>query len=181
VKLEEKKKIESTVCKPYLTPMVFNYRSYEGLLENIYVRHEDDSSDDSIFVLIRNDDEEKYSRVSARITILNNFVEELDVGSDFGLFKLKVPDSLMASYNLILQGKFSRLSQSYKKLIFESNNLMLGSSPDKDSQMYRILYRHPLYREALEEELGVKIDEEAELRDKPDIKGLECFKTDLII
>lgn len=160
--------------------MVFNFRDFEGLLANIYAKHEDDNDAHAIFVLIEKGEEEKYSRVVARLKFLDNYESELEATDDYGLFKLEVPKSMRASYDKICQGKFSKLNEEYKNQIFDVNNLMVGSKPDMSTKMYKILYRHPLYKQALEKELQVTIEDGAELRDKPDLTGRECFRLSYI-
>jgi hypothetical protein len=180
VKLEEGKKIKSSICKPYLNPIIFRYPSFEDLLVNTYVRHEDDPDEYAIFIVINNEDAAdpfgKYVKVSARLQSLDNFVSETIINDKYSVFKLFVPSGFKSDYDKLLKGKFSQLTKKYKNEIFESNNLMSGGTPDMNSRMYKILFRHPLYRQSLEEQLGVKIDENAELRDKPNLSETETFR-----
>jgi len=102
-----------------------------------------------------------------------NFMQILDkhpqyVGEYFpdDLHTIKVfdvPIKHIKSYNLIMEGKWSKLPQSFKKSVINFNNF---ETTDK-GLCYQRLYLSPILRDRIETDMNVELPKDAELFGQP--------------
>jgi len=87
------------------------------------------------------------------------YVETIDVDQYHVLYKFSIPTRYYEDYKLIIQGKYSRISEIAKERILDFH------SAKNNSPLYKILNRDPSRREKMEKELDISISESDELHD----------------
>jgi hypothetical protein len=88
-----------------------------------------------------------------------NYIKQKDVDKYHVLYEFSVPEKFMGDYQLILEGKYSYISEAAKERILEFH------SSSKERPLGKILYRDPIRKEKMEKELGVTIPEGLDLHD----------------
>lgn len=106
----------------------FNRVIYDSRFINAYLRDEniDNYLKEHIFVLIENYQDKDFSTFYSTMTAFPNYVDDYEVNGCL-IVIYKVPDNNLEDYNLIINGKYSQVSELGKKLIL-SNHFYHGKS-----------------------------------------------------
>lgn len=90
-----------------------------------------------------------------------NFILEQRLDKYHILFCFSIPEKYSKDYELIIRGKYSKTSSSFKE-IFSNDNIT-------DLWQYKILYRDPEYMKDLEHRIGIIFNSDCEIYDKIDM------------
>jgi len=93
------------------------------------------------------------------IVSLPTYVDMSDIDKHHVLYKLSVPEAYLPDYKLIIEGKYSQISEITKKRILDFH------SSTKERPLGKILYKTEARKKELEKQLGVELDDDAELHD----------------
>ena len=100
-----------------------------------------------------------------------NFVKYIKLEGRHKMYIFNPPTKYLKDYKEILKGKYSQISPEYKTKILDYNNF------DITSAMGHILFQSKERKEKLEKDLGVELDDSAELFSILDMK-LETFDSE---
>tara|TARA_R110002126_G_scaffold47605_5_gene133369 strand:+ start:5033 stop:5824 length:792 start_codon:yes stop_codon:yes gene_type:complete len=126
---------------------------------NCFIGTEDDGSDYTIYLWYKYTASIEMETLEGRLKEHPSFVSQEDVDQYHVLYKFSVPEKYVDDYMLILDGKYSYISEVAKERILDFH------SSKKDRPLGKILYRDPERRRKIEKELGVTILESADLHD----------------
>ena len=93
---------------------------------------------------------------------LHNFVEYEDNDSTV-LYVFNIPDRYVEDFACFKAGRYSKMSEAYKKRILEFHNM------DKASSYGQILYKNPVRRKLVEDKIGLSLLDHEELQSSPDL------------
>lgn len=161
----------------FMAPMLFHFASYIGF-SKCYVssflgddyKHFFNPDERKLISMLRPHEFEDYSKVRDYLTSNQNFIESYVFDSHHVCFVHSIPERWHASYDMILDGKYSRIDPVLKDLTLQFHNMR------NNSTLSLILNRDAKYREELEKQLGLPpktISEEAELYKAFDLE--ECI------
>jgi hypothetical protein len=108
-----------------------------------------------------------YAAFAAALTNNENFIEEYDLKKET-VYVFRIPRKLRTDFYLFLKGKYSKLSDSYKKH-FPMERYFRGpvGEPMKEpSSFHQIFTKAAELKKQWEEKLGVELDPDQELYDK---------------
>ena len=94
----------------------------------------------------------------------SQYICTIDVDQYHVLYKFSIPDKFKNDYSLIMEGKYSYVSEEAKERILNFH------SASENTPLGKILNRDSSRREKMESELGISIPKEADLHDPPYIK-----------
>lgn len=107
--------------------------------------------------------------LKTRIPIINSyFIEEHEDLENY-IYVLKIPDNFQEDYEKLLQGKYSKVS----KLLLDNITKMWGFN----SQPVKVIKKEESRKKWLEEYIGQKLPEDAELMSVFDLENQEILKT----
>lgn len=159
------KKLVYTLTTAYLTkaslfvmPMMTGNRRlymFDTLLVNCFIGIRD--YENKIVLLYRFSGDTTFLRFEQALQKFPGFVDTFDPSPHFVAFVFNIPDKHLDNYVHFLNGRYSELSPEYKEAILEFH----GFGPE--GELGQILFKSPKRREKLENQLGVVIDEDAEL------------------
>lgn len=135
---------------------------------------EDADYGDSIYLLYRFNGTKEWLEFETKIQQHPWFSEMLETDKHHTMFKFDIPESHREDVELILKGKYSRISEKSKSRILAFHN------SSKSRPLGEILYRSEKRRLKLEEELEHSIPKGLDLLDKFSIKE-EIFMNFYII
>lgn len=122
-----------------------------------YLYTEQENSGEYLYLWYRYIDEDEYKSLETRLMENPNFVNKYDITTETTLFKLKIPTIFLEGVKLITEGKYSKISNEFKRIILQFYGI------GKDSEIGNILYRHPNAVKALEEEFRVRLDKDMDV------------------
>ena len=105
----------------------------------------------------------------------DHFMDEQELGSEYVMITLAIPDSFIEDLVRIRVGKFSEISESYKKRIYDFHMIR-----DKHNKIRLELEKSSLLRDKMEKEYDIEIPEGGELRSTID-EDRETFYDKYII
>lgn len=138
-----------------------------------YLYTEKDISGEYLYLWYRYIDEDEYKSLETRLMENPNFINKYDITQETTLFKFKIPKIFLEGVKLISEGKYSKISNEFKRIILQFYGI------GKDSEIGYILYRHPNAVKALEEEFKVKLDDNIDVFRKMN-KQDETFRIAII-
>lgn len=151
----------------FITPMIGENRIYfrwDNYFVNTFI-----TEDKKIIVLYRFFSSDDYKRFEFGVMKHHLFEKLLDYDTQHVAFQFKIPDNYLDDYNKFVSGKYSRMSENYKKLILKFHGL------DRDSTLSKILFKSDDRKKQLELDLGSSIPADIELYDRP--SEYDYFKT----
>ena len=151
-----------TKSRTYIVPLIHDYvEIHKSLMVNSYLfdlqRPEYNvDKNQGLFVLFRWSDNEVYKLYED--TLLNSpyLVEHYDVDTEHYMLFLKYPADVLVDVDLILEGKYSKISEKSKRAIIKYWNA--HSSTD----VYGTLFRTAIRKQKLEDMIGSTLPEDAE-------------------
>jgi hypothetical protein len=179
--LKGMKEVKQSNVRLFLYGMIpdLNYNDFNGGYVNAYINHEGKGNNPYHFYLLVKKDFPntlEFNYFDGQMILKKTFIEREEVGEYYVLYTHKVLPEYKKDFDLIIRGKYSRISHNYKQQILVSTNTTFGGKTDKTSKLYMVLYRAPKYREALEDKLNVNIDLDAELYEVPEMNGIDMFR-----
>ena len=166
---------------PYLGKNREYFKWNENFVNSFIGTEEDGDYGTSIYLLYRYDGSNSFSIFEKEITEHKWYKETIDTDKFHVLFRFDVPESALSDIDMLIRGKYSRISEEAKRQILSFHNTT------KDKPLGDILYRGENRRKQLELELSeprngsiIKIDESADLLDPFDIEE-EIFMNYYII
>ena len=169
------REITKSNVRLFLLGLVGNYSDFYGMFENAYLAHETNKTDNDVFYILVSK-KNLYEKVRDILILSDTFESLEDINDGFALYTFRVPEEFKFDFSLIKKGRYSRVSNKYKELLLERTNTIFNGVMDKESKLYKVLYRDPRYRESIEEDLEIHLSPDAELFEVPDLKGVDMFK-----
>ena len=127
---------------------------------DVYCRHNNKSC---IAILYREALEEKFKDLLTAFYMFRNFYDMSSVDNNI-LVKFDIPEVYVSDFYLIIDGKYSKISNMLKGAIRNFHNLKI------DAPICSIIYRYPERRAYLERRLDVELSDDSELFDKFNLK-----------
>lgn len=135
---------------------------------NCFNSIEGNPNESALYLWYRYDASLEMEEFEAKIKKHPQYLETIDVDQYHVLYKFSIPARYIKDYNLIIKGKYSRISDIAKERIMDFH------SASKTSPLYKILTRDPSRRQKMEKELAISIPENSELHD-PFYEKDECY------
>ena len=134
----------------------YSYFDYNYSLYNGYI------SEDCkyIYLKYRFINSEKFLQLEDKLRGHSQFVRAYDPDKNFVVYVFKLQDRYKDYISKILEGKYSQISDYYKKIILRFHKASTRST------IGFILYKDSLYRKKLEKELGTEIPDDIDLMSK---------------
>ena len=155
---------ERNITTRFILPALKMNQSEVGLpyLINGYLYRDanDTHSGDYVYLCYRYIDTDGYRTHETSLKKNPLFMQMIEVDREHTLFKFKIPEIYQKSIQLITEGKYSQITEEYKRTILRYHKI--GSKSD----LGYILYRDPEAVKRLEEELGVHLTDEIEIFQK---------------
>lgn len=161
----------ANMSKTYLLPYMHDYLDIKFLdkLEQTYIFYEHEYK-----FCMQYEFSGKKEFIDYETAIMRNeyFVEALDISKTQVLYVFDFPEELLPVVELFIEGRYSYLpnKEKVKQFLQEKFRLEAGH------RIFHILDRSIMLREAMENALGVEIDERMDLADPPDIRTEEFNK-----
>lgn len=137
-----------------------DFKKINSIFKNCYLSYNSLNFDVPIIIVHLDKKIENFFDSSLIIDELEEF--------DSYLYILKIPENFYDDYELLLKGKYSKISKELLKLI---ENLW-----GNDSQPYKVVTKNPLRKQWLEDVIGEKLPKEAELMSIFDLENQEILK-----
>lgn len=152
---------------------------WSDFLVNAFSFREGFDCNDRIWVLLRVPLTSKasleYNKVANILRECDEFVEEEFLGTEFQMFTLLIPEDFQVDVDLILQSKYSKISEGAKRRILAFHNIQ-----DNNNKLKLQLYKSPLLKKQIEDSLKVKLHNDVELKSSIDMER-ETFYDGYII
>lgn len=134
----------------------YDYFDYNYSLFNGYV------SEDGKYIYLKYKfiNSEKFLKLEDKLRGHSQFVRAYDPDKNFVVYVFKLQDRYKDYISKILEGKYSQISDYYKKIILRFHK----ASPR--SVLGMILYKDSMYKKKLEKELGTRIPDDIDLMSK---------------
>lgn len=156
--------------KTYLLPLVAQLYGFKEkhlkLIKNTYLFDQDDQFEKCFFI------EQEFDLSNPEIThyeheLTNNsyFLKHYDY-SNYVIYVFKFPEEYLKEYDLFIEGKYSKFQKDAKDLIIDFWTSLYGGFKDGINfvlKVKQILYKSKELKDVLEQELKVKLDDDAEL------------------
>jgi hypothetical protein len=161
---------ENNISTTYLLPLLEINSNYLLINENFigaYVKHHEHNYKlgNYLYIIYRFMPFEYYSKFANIMSNRENcLLYKKDKDKRFDIFIFELDKKYHKDSNLILDGKFSKISEDSKDRILHFHNQVNEESP-----LHQILYRGKLRRNELMEILDMDIPEDYELTEKPNI------------
>lgn len=143
-------------------------------LLNAYMYYNDDCSGEYIYLLYKYIDEDNYKILESKLKKQPSFINQSDPTNKLTLFKFKLQETYKESVQLIINGKYSKISNEAKRIILRYHKV------GQKSDLGCILYRDPTAVKLLEEEFKVQLDDDLDIFRKM-YKEDETFRIDRIL
>jgi hypothetical protein len=131
-----------------------------GYLMNAYVScgFEEGKDKYSIFVLLRHMTSRRFKNQEKIYTENKNFIRAIDINVKHVLYEFTIPEELHNDYDVLLSGKYSKLSKKAANQIlsFHGKDLMGGV-------IYRAITKDPKFRQEIAKDYNVDIEDIEEL------------------
>lgn len=134
--------------------------SFSTHLMNAYLYREG-CIDSCIWVLMKRPHfvDSNYENAMIFFRSLDHFMGEQELGSEYVMITLAIPDDFIEDLIRIRVGKFSEISESHKKRIYDFHMIR-----DKHNKIRLELEKSSLLRDKMEKEYDIEIPEGGELR-----------------
>jgi hypothetical protein len=149
----------------------FHYSKY---LMNVYLGVDSKVDREHVYLWYRYVPSAGMDDFEAYIMEHPSYVGHDDVDNYHVLYKMRIPKAYKRDFNLILDGKYSQISDQAKDRILDFHDF------HDDSPVGQILFKCSKRKKKIEKDLGVTLDNEAELYDKIDLDK-EVFTQDNVI
>lgn len=158
---DEKTTVMINKSKSYLLPLLDKYIDIEFLydLENTFINIE--GHIECMGLLYKKNINPSVVKYFNKLRNNSLYRKEI-VLTNYVLFIFEFPDQFLKEYKNFHLGRYSKFSIDAKKIItrFLSNNYQY---PELIEDMVQILYKNKARKEKLEEQLGIKLSDDAEL------------------
>ena len=145
-------------CYTYVLPAITDtIKIHKSLVSNVYLRSLSMFDPSYIFIAFKYDKE--YLDYLKTVPQL----EEFKIKDNLIITKIKLDDYQSNINMLYIQGKYSSFPIEYKSKILAFHNL------NKNSKVYQVLYKLPILKQKIEEELKIKLKDDVELGIKTNI------------
>ena len=136
--------------------------SFSTHLMNAYLYREG-CMDGCIWVLMKRPRivDSRYENAMHFFRSSDHFMNEEELGSEYVMLTLAIPDYFIEDLIKIRQGKFSEISESHKQRIYDFHMIR-----DKYNKIRLELEKSPLLRDKMEKEYDIEIPEGSELRSR---------------
>lgn len=150
--------------------------SFSTHLMNAYLYREG-CMDGCIWVLMKRPHivDSRYENAMTFFRSSDHFMNEEELGSEYVMLTLAIPNHFIEDLIKIRQGKFSEISESHKQRIYDFHMIR-----DKYNKIRLELEKSPLLRDKMEKEYDIEIPEGSELRSRID-EDRETFYDKYII
>ena len=170
-----------TYLLPLLSELVAFKKKFNKFIVDTYIYFDEDKYKDCIGVLynfsFRNPDFTAYEHKLVKSEL---FIELIDI-DDKVLYIFKFPEEYMHEYNCFKKGNFSKFGTDAKELILEFYHDIYKGNINATPfllKVNQVLFKDKKLKRQLENELNVKLSDDAELSDGPS-KNNETFKTSI--
>jgi hypothetical protein len=160
---------EANTSSSYILPMININKDYlltRSSFINCYIQHYDYKHDigDYLYLMYRYIPVNFYARFVELISKKDDFLNHVKDKKDprFDCFIFKLDEKYKKDINYIMNGNYSKIQESTKKLILNFHNIT-----NEDNSIYQILYKGHLRRNELEEYFGCKMPEDIDYAEKP--------------
>lgn len=168
----------SNKSKTYLLPLLSEIVSFEKrfykFIVNTYIHFNDEKYKNCIGILhnfsFRNPDFTAYEHKLIKNEL---FVELIDIGDDV-LYIFKFPEEYLHEYNSFINGHYSKFGTDAKEMILEFFNHIYKGNINATPfllKVNQVLFKDTKLKRQLENELNVKLPDEAELSDIPSVEA----------
>lgn len=155
----------------YILPFIVNNRkdiSWDKYFMNCYTGTENDKDyGQYIYIHLRYKPITECEKIENLLVSNNNFLDSRNTDKQYTLYKFSIPEKFKKDFDLILESKFSKISDEAKIKI------CLFHNASKESRLYKIFQKDENLRKELEEELETEIPKGLELSNlfepKPEI------------
>ena len=158
---DEKKIVIVNKSKSYLLPLLDKYIGVEFLydIENTFINI--DGHVECMAILYKRNITPQVVKYFNRLREHSLYRKEI-ILKNYVLFIFEFPEQFLKEYKYFHLGLYSKFSIDAKKIItrFISNNYQY---PELIEDMVQILYKNKARKEKLEEQLGIKLSDDAEL------------------
>jgi len=136
--------------------------SFSTHLMNAYLYREG-CMDGCIWVLMKRPHivDSRYENAMHFFRSSDHFMNEEELGSEYVMLTLAIPDHFIEDLIKIRQGKFSEISESHKQRIYDFHMIR-----DKYNKIRLELEKSPLLRDKMEKDYDIEIPEGSELRSR---------------
>ena len=142
----------------FLLPIILpNGNRTKGFINSYVYSTEEDLKEDNCRLYIHL--EEVSDRILSHPRYISNVETSKGYICSFDINKYK------SDVDLFIQGKYSKFSQELKDLLCKNQTV----KPEMNSQIYKVLYKTEDKRLEIEELVGQKLDDDAELASSPNI------------
>jgi hypothetical protein len=164
----------TTFIMPFLGSVKDQFRRDHEFI-NCFIGTEDNNDyGDKIYLLYRFSGSLEYTAFESFLTNHPQFEKSIDIDQYQVLYQFKIPEEHKETINILINGKYSTISESAKERILKFN------ASDSKGTLYQILNKSEERRVELEKELKSTIPKEAEVYSIFDKKD-EIFYNNLII
>ena len=149
---------KQTKSSLFVLPMLGGEKNlffYNNLLVNCFIGIPDHEG--CIALLYRWSGDPLFLKFEKAIKQFRNYVDSCDISSELVMFIFDVPKKHVKNYKKFIDGKYSKLSDEYKTKILKFHGMNI------DSQMAQILYKSKKRKKRIEHNLGIPLDDSAEL------------------
>ena len=132
---------------------------FKPYLQNAYMRHKEIERfrTGHVFVLLKWSDSERFNKlvnaVSSSKFHVSNY--DLDIDRNYQMHVFRIPDQMKPDYDLIMEGKYSKVGKVALEMILQNNNA--GDEVDY------ILRRDDELRKKIEDDLDIDLPKTAEV------------------
>jgi len=134
-------------------------------LINAYLRInlEENIDNKYIYIVFKYIDSKSFQEIEQFFKNIKEFVKVIEPNYSYTIYKLKIPEEFQNDVDLIIEGKYSQISDKAKQRIINVNEL------SKSSFITKILYKDEKLKKEIEKVLDVKIPEHLDLYNKMEI------------
>ena len=151
--------MQTTDSAIFLTPMLFKTRAvlkWNTYFMNVFVWMEGMNSP-RLYLLLRKGYTDSFDKLDKFVKDHENFIDRLEVDDFSYMYIFDVPDEYQEDFLSYIKGMYSKLSEKLKVKILDFHSMK------KNHEIYGILYKSDKRRDKVEERLGLKLPENAEL------------------
>lgn len=122
-----------------------------------YLYTDTDESGEYLYLWYRYIDEDEYKTLETNLKKNPNYVNSYDITKETTLFKFKIPTTFLNSVKLIVDGKYSKITNELKRIIMQFYGI------GKESEIGHIIYRHPMAVQRIEDAFDVKLSDDIDV------------------
>lgn len=151
-----------------------NYWRWRLEFTNAFIGDEVNHDGTELSALYRFGGTKNFSEFEAELLSRPDFIESIDPDKYHTIYKFKLDSKYAEDIKLIMEGKYSQISDRAKERIMEFH------TSDKKKPIGQVLYRCEKRKEKIEHDIGQKLPAEVELLDMFNISQ-EIYKKQFII